>query len=293
MYGEGWAAEAPLLEPERLAMKVNAKKVPDYGMFNDNIRDAVKGHVFAVEAKGFVNGKANMEEELKFAVVGSTHHRQALKGKEKDWAKTAAQSINYISAHDDLTLWDKLALTNPEDDEQTRKQMNCLAAAIVFTAQGIPFIQAGEEMLRTKPGTEPGKKFTSNSYNAPDEINSLKWNRKREYADVVAYYKGLIAFRKEHSMLRMVEPSEIEKRLRFMDMPKNMVGYVIDGKGLEDSLDEVCVIYNANRTSQQVKIPEGCWKVYINGTNAGTKAIEEKKGSVIIVDPLSAIVLGR
>ena len=293
LYGEGWAAEAPLLEPERLAMKVNAKKVPDYGMFNDNIRDAVKGHVFAVEAKGFVNGKANMEEELKFAVVGSTHHSQALKGKEKDWARTAAQSINYISAHDDLTLWDKLALTNPEDDEQTRKQMNCLAAAIVFTAQGIPFIQAGEEMLRTKPGTEPGKKFTSNSYNAPDEINSLKWNRKREYADVVAYYKGLIAFRKEHSMLRMVEPSEIEKRLQFMDMPKNMVGYVIDGKGLEDSLDEVCVIYNANRTSQQVKIPEGCWKVYINGTNAGTKAIEEKKGSVIIVDPLSAIVLGR
>lgn len=293
LYGEGWAAAAPLLAPKSLAMKVNAAKMPDYSMFNDNIRDAVKGHVFEVEAKGFVNGKEDMEEELKFAIVGSTHHKQALNGKEKAWAKTAAQSINYISAHDDLTLWDKFALTNPEDSVEIRKKMNCLAAAIIFTSQGIPFIQAGEEMLRTKPGTEPGKKFTSNSYNSPDAINSIKWNWKKEYADVVDYYKGLIAFRKEHIMLRMMETEEIETRLHFMELPPNMVGYTIDGENLEDTLKELCIIYNANRSRQQVEIPEGTWNVYVNEKNAGTKSLAEKSGKTITIEPLSAIVLGR
>ena len=171
--------------------------------------------------------------------------------------------------------------------------MNCLAAAIIFTSQGIPFIQAGEEMLRTKPGTEPGKKFTSNSYNSPDAINSIKWNWKKEYADVVDYYKGLIAFRKEHIMLRMMESEEIETRLHFMELPPNMVGYTIDGENLEDTLKELCIVYNANRSQQQVEIPEGTWNVYVNEKNAGTKPLAEKSGKTITIEPLSAIVLGR
>ena len=291
IYGEGWAAEEPLLEETRLAKKKNARKMPHIAMFSDNIRDAVKGHVFEVEAKGFVNGAADMEEEIKFAVVGATYHSQAQEGKEVSWAGTAGQCINYVSAHDDLTLWDKLALTNPDADEETRKAMNKLAAAIVYTSQGVPFMQAGEEMLRTKPGEEVAGKFTKNSYNKPDAINSLKWERKKTYADVVAYYQGLIAFRKAHKGLRMAEPGQIERHLQFLDLPRNVVGYTIQCADLEEKTKEILIIYNANNNAVTIPIPEGDWEVYIDGKQAGVQALRRVKGKQVSVDAISCIAL--
>ena len=293
LYGEGWAAEPPMLERKRLAMKENAGKMPAVAMFNDNIRDTVKGHVFEQEAKGFVNGEPDLEEYVKFAVVGATKHRQAKNGKDPAWAVTAEQSVNYISAHDDLTLWDKLALTNPEESEETRKAMNRLAAAIVFTSQGIPFFQAGEEMLRTKPGMEPGEKFTHNSYNAPDSVNSIKWQWKKEHADMGEYYKGLIAFRKAHAALRMVEQEEIEKRLQFLDMPKNVVGFTISCEGLEENLKELCIVYNANPNKTKLDLPKGDWQVYGDGTRVQTEAFDRLAGGEIEQEAISVLILGR
>lgn len=293
LYGEGWAAEPPLYDKRKLAMKVNAKKIPDYAMFSDTIRDTVKGNVFTFDAQGFVNGGEDLEEDLKFAVVASTNHSQAKKGKEKSWALSAEQSINYVSAHDDLTLWDKLAVTNPDDKEEVRMAMNRLTAAIVFTAQGIPFIQAGEEMLRTKPGTQVNGLFTSNSYNSPDSINSLKWGWKKTYQSMVEYYKGLIAFRKEHSALRMVTTGEMEKRLEFLDVPKNVVAYKVAGSKTGEPLQELCIIYNANREEKEVDIPAGEWNVYVDGQCAGTKPLRTITGGTICVEPIGALVLGR
>ena len=293
IYGEGWAADKVALGEEQIAQKSAAKKMPGIAMFNDNIRDAIKGHVFYKKEKGFVNGKEGMEEDVKFSVVGATKHSQANKGKEKDWAKSAAQSINYISAHDDLTLWDKLSTTNPDDEVEVRKDMNRLAAAIVFTSQGIPFIQAGEEMLRTKPSKDPKKKFISNSYNSSDEVNSIKWTWKKTHKDIVEYYKGLIAFRKEHSALRMIEPEEIQKHLQFVEAPANVVAYTISRPDERESLDELCIIYNANRKETEVTIPAGEWDIYVNETQAGTIKLAGQKGGTIKVSPLSALVLGR
>ena len=293
LYGEGWAAEPPLYDQNKLAMKINAKKMPEYAMFSDSIRDTVKGNVFTFDAQGFVNGGEDLEEDLKFAVVASTHHSQAQKGKEKSWALTAEQSINYVSAHDDLTLWDKLAVTNPNDTEEVRMAMNRLTAAIVFTAQGIPFIQAGEEMLRTKPGTQVNGLFTSNSYKSPDSINSIKWGQKKTYANIVEYYKGLIAFRKEHSALRMVTPGEMEERLEFLDVPKNVVAYTITGGKEGEPLQELCIVYNANREEEEIDIPAGEWNVYVDGQCAGTNPLRTITGGTICVEPIGVLVLGR
>ena len=90
-----------------------------------------------------------------------------------------------------------------------------------------------------------------------------------------------------------MESEEIETRLHFMELPPNMVGYTIDGENLEDTLKELCIVYNANRSQQQVEIPEGTWNVYVNEKNAGTKPLAEKSGKTITIEPLSAIVLGR
>lgn len=292
LYGEGWAAKPPKLSEDLLAMKKNVKKMPDYAMFSDNIRDVTKGHVFEFDAKGFVNGEKDMEEELKSAIVASTKHSQIKGVKDGGWAGSAEESINYASAHDDLALWDKLCVCSPDATEEEIKDMNKLTAAIVLLSQGIPFMQAGEEFARTKPGDEVAGRFTKNSYNSPDEINAIRWSRKTKYKDVLEYYKGLIRLRKATPAFRMVTTEQIEKRLKFLEMPKNIVGYTIHSDDKEEST-EVCVIYNANKEAQKVEIPKGVWKVYVNNKKAGNEEIATLEGGTIVVEAVSALVLGR
>ncbi len=299
LYGEGWASQPPLLDKKELAFKDNAAEMPGIGMFNDDIRDTVKGNVFILDSAGFVNGKEDLEEYVKACVVGATKHREVdydnLENM-KQWALEPSQSINYVSAHDDITLWDKLACTNPKDSVEDRKEMNKMAAAIVFTAQGIPFIQAGEEFLRTKPGKEPGT-FIEDSYNSPDSVNSLKWYAKKEEQEICSYYKGLIAFRKAHPALRMATADMIEKHLHFLpEEQKNVVAYTIDKPVKEETAEQITVIYNGNRKPVSVSIPAGEWSVYINKKEAGVEVLETFKvneGETVTAESLSVMVLTR
>lgn len=299
LYGEGWSSQPPLLDKKKLAFKDNAAKMPGIGMFNDDIRDTVKGNVFILDSPGFVNGKEGLEEYMKACVVGATKHSEVEYDKLKkmnQWALEPTQSINYVSAHDDITLWDKLACTNPQASVEDRKEMNKMAAGIVFTVQGIPFIQAGEEFLRTKPGKEPGT-FIEDSYNSPDSVNSLKWYSKKEEQEVYGYYEGLIAFRKAHPALRMTTAAMIEEYLHFLPVKqKNVVAYTIDKPVSDESAEQIAIIYNGNRKSVSVSIPKGEWNVYVNKKQAGVKVIDTLKiqeGDMVEVEPISIMVLTR
>lgn len=299
LYGEGWASQPPLLDKEKLAFKDNAAKMPEVGMFSDDIRDTIKGNVFILDSPGFINGKKDLEEYIKACVVGATKHSEVDYDKLENmnaWAAEPTQSINYVSAHDDITLWDKLACTNPEASIEERREMNKMAAGIVFTAQGIPFMQAGEEFLRTKPGKEPGT-FIENSYNSPDSVNSLKWNDKKKEQEVCQYYEGLIAFRKAHPALRMSSAAMLEKYLHFLPTEQeNVVAYTIDKPVQEESAEQIAVIYNANPEAVSVTVPEGKWNVYVDKKQAGTKVIDTlqiKEGEAVKVEPVSVMVLAK
>lgn len=169
IYGEPWAAShSPLSENLRI-VKRNTMKLNRIGVFNDDIRDGIKGSVFNSKDKGFATGKTGEEERIKFGIVGAAEHSQV--NYNEPWANSPIQSINYASAHDNLTLWDKInSSTNVSLEDKIR--MNKLSAAIVFTSQGVPFFQGGEEILRSKPMENGG--FNSNSYNANDDVNSIK-----------------------------------------------------------------------------------------------------------------------
>lgn len=109
--------------------------------------------------------------------------------------------------------------------------MNKLAAAIVLTSQGIPFFQAGEEFLRTKKNDDGS--FSHDSYNAPDSVNNLEWDRVFEYKEIVNYYKGLIKLRKKYKAFRMNSSEEIRKNLTFLEYgedfyKENVVAYKIE-----------------------------------------------------------------
>lgn len=294
LYGEGWNGGPSSLAEEKCAFKASAKKMPGIGMFNDDIRDTIKGSVFYDDHLGFVNGGTHLENALRYGITGAVAHPQVDYDAygSKPWAKEPGQSINYVSCHDNYTLWDKLSVSCPEASEEKKKAINRLCAAIVFTSQGVPFIQAGEEFLRSKPLPEK-KGFAENSYNMPDAVNSIKWDNIHEYPDMIAYYKGLMALRKAHPVFRMQSEAEMTQNLCFLsDTPENVVAYLLKGKGADDTPENILVIFNGNDEEILYNLPEGKWKILVDDKTAGAdgkKNISEKTD----VEPLSALVLEK
>jgi pullulanase len=272
VYGEGWTAETAAIPYYEQALKANIGMVPGVGAFSDDIRDAIKGSVFDFKGKGFVNGARNCEARVRFGIVGAIDHPQTgIKG----WAKAPGQSINYISCHDNLTFWDKLALSNESDSIEDRIRMTKLGAAILFTSQGVPFIQAGEEILRSKGLDE-------NSYKSPDSVNSIKWDEKTVNIDTYEYYRGLIAFRKANSELRLKSADEIRKHLSFIDTDKsNIIAY---------RLENIIAIFNGGSDGVEINLPNGKWDIYIDDKKAGNEILGTAK-DVVTVAPISAKVL--
>lgn len=294
LYGEGWNGGPSSLAEEKRAFKASAKKMPGIGMFNDDIRDTIKGSVFYDDHLGFVNGGTHLENALRYGITGAVAHPQVDYDAygSKPWAKEPGQSINYVSCHDNYTLWDKLSVSCPEASEEKKKAMNRLCAAIVFTSQGVPFIQAGEEFLRSKPLPEK-KGFAENSYNMSDAVNSIKWDNIHEYPDMIAYYKGLMALRKAHPVFRMQSEAEMTQNLCFLsDTPENVVAYLLKGKGADDTPENILVIFNGNDEEILYNLPEGKWKILVDDKTAGAdgKKIISAKADV---EPLSALVLEK
>lgn len=288
VYGEGWTGGESALDACKAATKNHMNQLDRVGAFNDDIRDGIKGNVFDSHDKGFVNGKEGMEEKIKFAVVGAIYHPQVMISQNSAWSGQPEQSINYVSCHDNLTFWDKLAISNADDSEADRIRMNKLGSAIIMTSQGVPFIQAGEEMLRSKPNDKLESGFDENSYCSSDAVNSLKWDKKGTVIDVYDYYKGLIAFRKAHRALRMKTAGEIRNNLSFMSAGANVVAYTITEK--EGASEYITVIYNANKNTVCVTLPGGIWDIYVNDEKAGCESLGTVEGTAT-VNGISAMIL--
>jgi pullulanase len=259
IYGEGWAAGDSPYPPEKRAFKVNIPQMPNVSAFSDEIRDGLKGWVFNEEDLGFVNGGDNMEESVKMGVVGCIEHPQInyskVNASKEPWTTNPWQSVAYVSCHDNLTLYDKLNISRPDATEDELIAMDKLANAVVLTSQGISFIHAGSEMLRTKQGVE-------NSYNFPDSINQIDWNWKVKNVNVVDYYKNLIQLRKEHPAFRMITGIDVRKHLEFKTIEKGLISYQLSGHANGDTWKNIYVIYNARPEEVEYKIP-GKWSLAV------------------------------
>lgn len=287
LYGEGWTGGDSSLDPQLAATKDHTSQMEGIAAFNDDIRDAIKGHVFTDTERGFVSGAAGAETKLEFGIAGAVMDEPD--GDTKAWAVQPSQSVNYASAHDNLTLWDKLAISCPEEDEETRIKMNLLSAAIVITSQGIPFFQAGEEILRSKEDAKGV--YHENSYNESDSINSIKWENKTKYQEVFQFYRGLIALRKEHALFRMHTSEDVKKNLTFIDgLNTNTVGYVLrDKSGSRTDNEEIVVLLNGSKQKMTYYLPQGMYGIYVEGGKAGTKPLGYVEGEVG-VEPISASI---
>ncbi|MCM1058099.1 MAG: type I pullulanase [Firmicutes bacterium] len=279
-YGEGWTMTTNVTKQGvTMATQENSAQTPGFAYFNDKIRDGLKGGVFSETETGYISG-ASSSYEVARAFQGNSA-----------WCGSPAQTINYASCHDNLSLFDKLQRSRSDASREDLIRMNNLAAAIYMTSQGVPFMQAGEEMLRTKVNADGS--LNSNSYNAGDEVNSIKWSdlEKEEYRQVLDYYKGLIAFRKAHSVLRLDDAQAVKEHVsRVEDVPQNVLAFDLTG-GVEGEIaEEMFVVFNPNTESVEVNLPAGGWSVYINGEKAGTEALEGVSGKVSVAS-ISAMVL--
>ena len=257
LYGEGWAAGAPLLPQEELAMKANILQIEGVGAFCDDMRDALRGP-FSDDHKGaFLAGEKGHEESIKFGIAGCIEHPEVdmsrVNYSKAAWAAEPTQCISYVSCHDDMMLTDRLkASVRLKKGELER--LDKLAQTAVLTSQGIPFLWNGEEILRDKKGVH-------NSYCSPDSINAIDWSLKAQHEDVFRYYQGLIALRKAHPAFRMGEADLVRKHLHFLDAPEGVVAYALDGEAVGDEWKTIVVVLNANRKAVEVALPAGAYRL--------------------------------
>lgn len=279
VYGEGWSMSTNISKDVKLATQSNSSLTPGIAYFSDAIRDAIKGSVFDAEEPGYVNGNIKKASGIKNGVLGTP-----------SWSPAPTQTVTYASCHDNYTLWDKINSSNPNDSEADKIKQNLLSAAIVYTSQGIPFIQAGEEFLRTK--VKADGTFESNSYASPDSVNLLDYSRITDYKEVYNYYKGLISFRKAHSAFRMTSAEDVNKYISFVEegLDDGVIAYSIDGAANNEAAEQIFVVYNPNGETTKVALPDGDWDVYVSGNQAGNSVLSTVKGEVS-VEPISATVL--
>ena len=298
IYGEGWTAGGSPLVAEKQALKRNANKLKNVAVFSDDIRDGIKGSWNKHQDRGFASGKANLEESMKFGITAATQHPQVNYQKvnysKAPYSKEPFQTINYVSCHDNHTLWDKLQesvkKTNPKTTEEELIKMHLLANTIVLTSQGVAFLHAGVDFLRTKRGVE-------NSFESPDEINQIDWGRKWKYRKVFEFYQKLIQLRKQHPAFRMTSSAQIQKYLQFLKVEvPNVVAYHLTNNANGDQWKDILVVFNGNRSNQVLEIPslaKSKWMVALQGQNIYLQGKTWSGDNKLRIEGSSAMILFR
>ncbi|USB33669.1 type I pullulanase [Paenibacillus sp. YPG26] len=301
IYGEPWDMAGTTLPQEKKTLK-GSQRSRGFGVFNDHLRIAIKGDSDGAHP-GFATGAPGREGDIAAGVKGSID----------TFTDSPAETINYVTAHDNYILWDKVIAARGLSHDRGMLDMRdgalhgggsieaavnqaepykglgegtavlhhelvrrtILANAIILTSQGIPMLHAGDEMLRTKYGDH-------NSYKSPDVINKIRWRNKMRFSHVFAYYKGLIKLRRTHPAFRMSTREAVTAHLQILRAEGNVVSFLIDGHACEDTWNRIVVIYNANEEAHDVSLPpnSGNWHIVVNDTAAGTSVLEQVEGTV-------------
>ncbi len=297
IYGEGWSAASSVFDTTTCtgAKTVSAGQFySEYlseriGLFNDEIRDAIKGNVFANTGTGFAQGDRSVYSGIAYGVRANTV------GRGSTWTAYApSQCVTYTSCHDNHTLYDRLVASTKGVNSEYRQryadliEMNKLSAGMVLTSQGIAFMLAGEEMARSKDGDH-------NSYNSSVELNMIDWSLVVSNADLVSYYKGLIDIRNAFSPFTE-STKKYASNYIFNDALSTIadcVAYTVEND-TEGEWKKVAVIHNSLHDEYStVKMLDDSvdeWVVIANNSTAGLDAIEIVKGNTFTVAPSSTLI---
>lgn len=289
IYGEGWAAESPQYPADSLAMKGNVSHMPGIAVFSDELRDGLCGPVWEKDKGAFLAGVPGGEMSVKFGIVGAIKHPQvrcdSVNYSQKSWAEQPTQMIGYVSCHDGLCLVDRLKASMPGATPEQLVRLDKLAQTVVFTSQGIPFIYAGEEVMRDKQGVD-------NSYKSPDAVNAIDWRRKTTNRDVFMYYKRLIDLRKSHPAFRMGDAEMVRRHLEFLPVEgQNLIAFRLKDHANGDSWEDIIVAFNSRMTPARLEVPVGKYTVVCKDGVIDVRGLGMQTGPEIIIPGQSALIL--
>lgn len=309
LYGEPWGAlESPL--GDQMTLK-GAQRKAGFAVFNDNLRGTIKGDSDGA-GTGFATGAEGKEDDIWTGVRGAI----------TDFTDNPSETINYVTVHDNLNLWDKVAQTqglhdtlgfikysedgrvkgsaNVEEAVQQAKPYlhvdpdrilenetvrRCLLAnGIVLTSQGVPLLAAGDEFLRSKYGD-------ANSHESGDSVNAIRWEQKQQFKPVHDYYRGLIRLRREHPAFRLRTRKEIELHVRLLKKGKGLLAYELAGTAVGESWGRIIVIYNASKETRTTSVPSGTWNVVVEQGQAGTETLRTAKDGQVSIPAISMTVM--
>ena len=264
MYGEAWKMNTAVPDGVKLANQDNVNLLSKrIGAFNDTGREGIRQFVREGSPKSGV--------------------RSSVSANGANWTDTPNRCVNYVSCHDNLTLYDALVNAVYRDKQYTERRedlvaMNRLAAAVVLLSRGMPFFLAGEEMGRTKQGD-------GNSYISPIEINRIDWNNLRLYTSLTDYYRGLIALRSATGVFN--DPTGNRSELSYLETKdKGVVAYTASKDGRT-----VLAAFNGNPgNSTVIELPAGEWVILADRNRAGLASLGTVSGT-LTVEPTSAMVL--
>jgi pullulanase len=289
MYGEGWiAAESPLAENLR-ATKLNTLQLDRIASFCDDLRDGLKGSPFNRYSQGFISGLTLREEKIKFAIAGAIRHPQIIydyvDSSRRPWAASPAQCINYVSCHDNYTLFDKLQYSCPESSKEEIDRMTRLAIGIILTSQGVPFLHAGMEMHRSKGGLH-------DSYRSPDEFNRIEWEKKYEHIELFRFTQNCIELRRQHPAFRMSDSEMVRKKLSFF--PKyipGVIAYELKDNANGDHWQSIVVLLNGNNYSVEFEIDDKMWLIVAQNGEISPAGMGHVTTHTVRLHPVSMMIL--
>ena len=222
VYGEGW--DMPTMLPSQdKAMKSNHASMPNIGFFNDDFRNTVRGP----------NSNGNSDQAGYFTGNTNKIWDMIRYMRNLDVFTNPDQSINYCECHDNETCADKLAYTSFDNRLFRINRLVMMLGATIFSI-GIPFINSGQEFFRTKHGI-------ANSYNAPDDINQIKWQTRDKYEKYIQIFRDFVQLRKDNPGFRYKDKEEIKKNVS-VNVDNGLIFYSVRQPQHEN--EEILIIYN-------------------------------------------------
>ena len=280
LYGEGWTGGTTPLMENRRASQANIKKVTAsegaigaVAVFNDAIRDGLKGSVFNAKDRGYISGiiSKNTAGQVVFGLTGGVKNTMV------SWSVPNNGVINYMACHDNHTLYDRLLASCSVETPEERLRMNRFGTSIIMIGKGIPFFLAGEEILRSKGGD-------SNSYKSSDEVNNIRWDDLTAGSDNMAmrdFYRGLIALRKANAFItggeiacEVLEDSAIE--VRWTENEKTVAYALINPRG-----------------DREAVLPEGEWQALLYNETIDPEGTQTLSGTVNVAGRTVLLVRAR
>ena len=271
IYGEPWSAGTST-NTYTPANKSNMNKMPNVGAFNDVARDGVRGENGQGSWSGWQFGAFDNSQfdKMVYGIYGG----QKVSGiNDNLWTDftfvSPNQVINYASCHDNYSLYDQVVIKGASVLRSKEARMNATvqAISIMLTSQGVPFIEAGSELGRTKGKyasdysiVADRNKVVHNSYNLGDKYNAINWQWKVDNLQYSRMIRDLIEIRKDHEAFRQTTFAEVKsamsKNTSLWDNASNgnIIGYRLTDSG--DNWSDMMIIHsNSNASGKSFTLP--------------------------------------